>query len=510
VAAAPTRTTRLPIRPVPADDEALDSYLERLAEANHLSRPQLRSMVPTGASPSHVTTAPAHRGWELGRSSQLCAACFAREGIWRTAWRQPWITVCLDHEAWLHDRCPTCARPFRSQRHSPLRSVDAIPGTCGNPAGSRGRACPQDLDILPSRPAPPEVLAAQRRIHHALAQQQVAVLGESVEGAAYLAELKALTILVLHLACQPGGSRLAEWVAAARGDRARSPGSRVARWGLAPPASPVLRGHALTAADQVLAATTLDAAAERLAAWLELTPHTPDGRLGWLADHTTMTLLLTRMVMTATSTRCRISTQLRHGDPLPGRVVPQVLPDGLYARHLGDKLDVSDSTGRLFASLCLTRLGRPDLTWDTAADQLGLPANLGYKTARACSSELLCTTGQFAGAIQALADHLTGTAGPVDYRHREQQVRRLAGRARWYRAWAREHHPGSHSASRRYAVTWLWSEYAGGHLSTSPGWATPPSASQRWCYRAYCRRLAPAARTALLRVATDHQERRPR
>ena len=111
-------------------------------------------------------------------------------------------------------------------------------------------------------------------------------------------------------AVQPGGEELAPWAETARADRSRSAGVRAARWGLMPPANIQLRGQALAAADEILRTDSPDDAADQLHPWTELTPATNDGQLGWLADHTTMTPLLTRLVMAATSSRRRLATLL--------------------------------------------------------------------------------------------------------------------------------------------------------------------------------------------------------
>ena len=161
---------------------------------------------------------------------------------------------------------------------------------------------------------------SQRRIDAALAGHRVTILSEPVEPSTYLHELKALTVLLLHLATQPCSDHLASWATAARADQARSAGDRGARWALAPPADLQLRGLALATADTVLHAADAEAAAEFLHPWTELAPATNDGQLGWLADHTIMTPTLTRLVMSATATRRRIATQLDHppSNRIPG------------------------------------------------------------------------------------------------------------------------------------------------------------------------------------------------
>lgn len=532
----------LPVTIHPAAGEALDGYLERLAAANALERPRLMARLTTG--PGHakfLCLAPHHelvrriadmaelgereicegtlaalagidtadldptsttswrrlaaRGWPPEHGSALCPGCLAADGAWRIVWRHPWVTACLDHAAWLVGQCPSCGIRFRSQR-TPLRSVDAAEGTCGNPAGARGRNCPQPLAALPTNPAPSDVLGSQERINAAIRGHPIAVLGQDCPPGQYLAEIKALTVLLLHLAAQPGGEQRVGWAELARADHHRSEGTRGARWCLAPPADLILRGLALGAADHLLIRSSLDEAADALHGWTELVPPTNDGQLGWLADHTTMTPTLTRLVMVATATRRRLATLLNATPPaqLPLAAIPQVLPAHVYAGHLADMLEVTEPTGRLFAALCLARRHTAAATWADSATALGLPGETGSKTARACNRELLAGPRDFITALDAIAEDLDPGC---DHRARELAVRRLATGSGWYRRWARVHHAGSHTASQQYAVTWLWTEYAHGHIGTSPGWQHPPDRHDRAHYRAYTGRLGPTATEAL-------------
>lgn len=536
---------RLPVTATLVPGEALDGYLERLAGINGIDYPHLVRRLRTGAaSTAFLTTAPdpalmanlaalttkdatslrtgvmaslpgidvagldpraratwrtvAARGWPPEHGTALCPHCLSEDGVWRLAWRHPWVTACGQHHAWLHGACPSCGRRFRSHR-TPLRPVDAPTGTCGNPTGVRGHNCPQPLNELPSLPAPESALVTQRRIDTALAGTAVPLAGAPVEPGTYLTELKALTVLLLHLAAQPGGDQLAPWASLARDDRHRSTGGLGARWGLAPPADLVLRSSALTAADAILRASDTAAAADALHAWTELTPPTSDGQLGWLADHTTMTQTLTRLVMSATAARRRIATLLDCPPTcrLPVTAIPQVLSVDLYAR-LRSLLDVADRTGRLFTSICLARRYTAARTWADAAFAIGLPAVTDVKTARACSANLLVRPDRFVRVLDDVAVQLDAC---TDCRSCEAVVRRLASNASWYRRWSRSHHPGSHATSRGYAVTWLWTEYAHGHIDTSPGWQHPPDHCDRARFRRYASRLPAAAADALVGFA---------
>lgn len=537
---------RLPIRLQPSPGEALDGYLERVAAANHLDNAQLLRRLP-GTTTTFLPLAPAAaalqriaalsgqqpavlarttlaglagidfqgldpakprtwrrvaaRGWAPGRGSQLCSLCLANDGQWRVHWRHPWVTVCPSHSTWLHAECPNCGLPFRSQRHAPLRSVDADSHWCGNPEGARGQACRQELAGLTSTPAPSAVLKSQRRIQQAIHHHPIRVIGSRLDAADYLAEVRSLAVLLLHLACHPGADQLADWCDDALHDRNRSAGDRTARWGLAPPANPVLRGQALGAADAILCCESSDAAAERFGAWIDLAPQTPEGQLGWVADRTTMTSTLTTLVMSSTSTRRRLATRLRHGRrACADDQLPQLLPADLYDAQLAGMLDVREDTGRLFASLCLARLGTAR-TWGSAAATLGLAPESGVKVARACSADLLVPIPCFLAALSVIDDEL---ADGDSFREREYRVRHLATTTRWYGNWARENARRAHGSSRRYAVNWLWDTFAGGHQSVGPGWDhPPPTSADRALQRRWAERLEPRGASALLALAHD-------
>lgn len=535
----------LPVTIAPAPGEALDGYLERLAAANAMPHPLLvQHLTRHGARSAFLTLAPdprlianlaamtgqpaddlryltlsfvpgidvggldptdegtwrvvAARGWPPSHGSALCPRCLDQHGTWQLRWRHPWVTACVEHSRRLIGHCPSCGKRFRSHR-TPLRSVDAAADRCENPRGTRGPGCRQLLRDLDADQAPYDVLVTQRRIDAALQGSPVSVLGDQVDPGDYLGELKALTVLLLHLSLQPHGDRLAGWAGLAHLDHARSLGHRGARWALAPPADLMLRGQALASADEILGQPTLEQSADALHPWTALTPVTTDGQLGWLADHTTMTPLLSRLIMNATAARRRLATLLDASPSgVPLTAIPQVIPADLYASHLTGMLDVADRTGRLFAALCLAREHNAKATWPMAARALGLPGDLGAKTARACSADLLVPAHQLVAAIAQLATNLD-TA--VDYRARENGVRRLARRRGWYRPWARIHLPGSHDTSQQYAITWLWTEHAHGHVDTSPGWTDPPGHRDRARQRAYTARLDPAAKDALIALA---------
>jgi len=539
-------TARLPVTLTPPEGQALDCYLEHLAAANGMttaaltaalgrravtpvvgllapSRPvarrltELTGMAPaclrattiaaygggrpldlTGLDPDHPDTyrVLAARGWMPGQGTQICPDCLANTGVWQLRWRLATTTVCAAHRRYLTATCPGCRRPFRAQRQAPLRP-DGVGTSCDNPTG-RGpaRHCDADLTAQPAAPATAGCLARQDRHDDAVAGNVVVVLGEPAPGEDYLRDSRSLAILLLHLATRDGADQLAPWAGALREEaQQRSTTSRGVRWGIRPPTSPEIRSHALTVADGILTAPDVDAAAAVLVPWLELTPHTPAGVLGWLADHTVMTPTLTRVVFAARAPHRRLSHHLDTRQPLArlrAENIPQVMPGDLYHRHLAEVIDRGDDTGRLFASIALARTLPGVDSWGAAATTRGLAADLGVAAARACSARLRVPQAVFTARLQNLADDLPD----IDHRDRENAVRALIRRRRWFTDYAATR-PGTRPSSKGYAITWLWVHHAHGHLLTSPAWLAPPDRTARARYRAFERALTPEAVTHL-------------
>jgi len=518
----------LPVSISPRPGESIESWLEHLADANGLTTAQLLTLLRRdGASTRYLTLAPAPgtithlaalarvdpdavaattlaaydgtaldltglhvddrhsyrqvaaRGWAPAHGTQICPDCLADTNTWHSAWRLLIVTACTRHRSLLVARCPSCRRPFRDQRHSHLRRVGAVP-VCGNPLGAGPtRQCQHDLTTITQTPASPGVLAMQSRVDTALGRAPVPVLGEVTDAAAYLSDLRHLTTLLLHLARQPGADKLVDWAAGLPA----STGTR--RWGIRPPDEPGIRGHALAAADAVLAAPDLDTSVNIFIPWVALTPTTPDGPLGWLADRTVMTPTLTRLVLAARAPHRRLSHHLdtqEHPMLVETRGIPQVIPHRQYLDYLDDASDSSEGTVRLFASLSLARL-HPDVkSWAAAAEALGIPGPMGVRCARACSSTMLVTVGEWeARILRALED-----TRRRDYRATEAKIEHRLLMSRWFHEWARQFRPGTHYSSVQHGLTWQWVHVAHAHLDLSPAWrGKRPTAKERAHYRQF-------------------------
>lgn len=512
-------TIALPVSVEPVRGEAIDSWLERLAYMNGLSTADLmRTLTDSaGGKPRFLTLAPdprvvarlarlggvpagavrsmtlaahpaavdlhgldpadggsfrvvAARGWVSGHGTQLCPRCLAADHVWRLVWRLPIVAVCAQHSCLLATRCPGCLRPFRDQGHSPLRpSGSGL--QCGNPVGhGPAQHCPHLLTEIVFRPAPERAVATQQRIDRALSGEHVQVVGEQQANSAYLTNLRSLTTLLLHLATQVDALALARWPVLLRtgGDaRARTRGPR---WGISPPRDPSLRAGAISTADEILSAPDVDASAAALAPWIELTPASNDGALGWLADRTVMTATLTRLITATLAPHRRLSHRLDNsGAPMNAstRTIPQVIPQDLFAEHLTGLIDSGEVTTRAFASLCIARTHADITTWAVAAEALDLPAAVGTRTARACSARMTAHREVWTARLTLVAAALPRQ----DYRVLEQKVRHRTHMSRWYEEWARRYRPGSHFEARPYALIWQWIHVAHGHIDAAPAWS---------------------------------------
>ena len=530
----------LPIPVPPRPDQSVESWLEHLADANGLTTAQLLATLRRSEAATRYLTLPpspetiatlaalarvnkkdvyaatpasfdgtaldltgldpgdrysyrrvAARGWAPVHGTQICPACIAETGTWKTAWRLLIVTACIDTGLVLVAECSSCRQPFRDQRHSHLHRVGAAT-VCGNPLGQGPlNQCQHDLTTLAAASASPAVLTTQARIEAALTGKTVLVLGQEPEPAAYLADLRHLTTLLLHLAGQPGADGLAAWVSNLAPVAADRTSTRGPRWGIRPPDDPALRGQTPATADAILATDDLDTAATLLTPWTELTPTRNDGPLDWLADCAVMTATLTRLVMAARAPHRRLSHHLdtprSDGARMPINLllIPQVIPHEQYLELLTGASDSSEPTVRLFASLSLARL-HSDITSWAAAEALGMPGPMGVRCARACSEHMLVTAGAWEARIWR-----AGEESPREnYRAVEDKIRYRLGTNRWFDEWAHHNRPGTRHSSYGHGLTCQCLHVAHAHLDLSPAWrGSQPTAKDSARYRQFERSL---------------------
>lgn len=542
----------LPSRPNLDAGEALDGYLERLAEANGLSTASLHKLIlkALGADSAALTflmvspqdeairaiaslggivrgalrTATLTRygdglplrldgldprrphtyrrivtqGWFPAHGSQACPACLAHDGIWRLEWRLPLVTICRIHEVDLLTDCGACRRRFRMRRHSPMRPQVGPDQPCGNPIGLQ-QHCDWPIVTARPRPAAPNVVAAANRMALALAGQRVGMLGRDVDPRIFLAELRHVATLVLHLLSAAGDSATPDWAAFIQAEMvSRTADRRGPRWGISPPRSASLRGRALAEANAILGQPTLADAGARLASWLAPIAAVPNGPHGWLINRTTRTATTRVLIAAALSKRHHVGRLLDHTriqKPPAVSAIPQLLDLALFLEYFDGMLGGYQWTARLYVSLCLARSVTAAPNWSAAAAQLGLDPAMGSRTARAASGRMRSTPTAFADSV-----HRTLRVLPRNRNFRERESR-VAGLARdpgtWFDRWRTSVKPARKPATLPYAITWMWCELAQGSLDISPAWNNDLATPSKVGYREFRDRLAPAAQAGL-------------
>jgi hypothetical protein len=253
------------------------------------------------------------------------------------------------------------------------------------------------------------------------------MLGRQSDPQTYLAELRHLATLLLHLLSRQETTSFVDWAgdihveAVKRTTQRRGP-----RWGISPPQSARLRGHVLSESHGILSETGLAAAATRLSPWLSLIADTRNGPRGWLINRTTRTPTMEHLVEAAVADRHHVGRRLdrmRGEQALRATAIPQLIDIDIYRDYFGGMLGGYERTGRLYVSLCVVRTVTPTANWSDAAAHIGLDPGIGIRTARAASTRMRVGPATFADAVESARCAL-----PHDrnFRQRESRVRALA------------------------------------------------------------------------------------
>ena len=548
----------LPTRPAMAARESLDSFLERLANANDLSPPYLLRLLTTAEYSDRPTAAfmmikpdplivsritrlsgldkasvaqatllrfddglPFHldrldprrrhtfrqvvtQGWFPHFGSQACPLCLADDGIWKLEWRLPLVATCPHHGVFLTTHCAGCGRRFRTHRYSPLRPLAGPDQSCGNPIGLRNPCTHSVLRHVPES-ATPAVLNTTPILLDALSSNTVSMLGRRADPRLFLAEIRHLATLLLHLLSQPDGPAFRGWANEVHAEAVgRTTDLRGPRWGISPPQSSVIRGHVLAEADDILRQTSIDDAAARLVPWLGLIAEVGNGPSVWLVNRTTRTPTMERLINTAVSQRHHVGRRLnkiRGNELLRATAIPQLIDADIYYEFFDEMLGGYEWTGRLYVSLCMVRAVAAVANWSDAAAQIGLDPTIGTRTARASSARLRVSPQAFTEAVDS-ATHLLPRSR--NFRTREARVRALTRNPdNWFEPWRTTMSPARRHTSLPYAITWMWCEVAQGLLDVSPAWPGPPAHRIKASYRVFRDSLPQSAQATLRSLVLD-------
>ena len=542
----------LPSRVAIASGEALDCYLERLSAANSLATTQLMRLltrpverrapssaflmikpdpaitdriarlgglrIPSleratlmrfgdglplrldGLDPRqrHSFRQVVTQGWFPQFGSQACPLCLADDGTWRVEWRLPIVAVCVQHRVFLTTRCTGCGMRFRSRRNSPLRPILGVEEPCGNPVGIRN-PCQHSVIAHSVVAAPEPVIGSASAVAQAVTGRRVRMLGRQSDPQTYLAELRHLATLLLHLLSRQRTVSFVDWAGDIHVEALkRTTQHRGPRWGISPPQSALLRGRVLSESHGILSETGLDEAATRLAPWLSVIADIGNGPRGWLLNRTTRTPTMERLVDTALADRHHVGRRLDRirGEPtLRTTAIPQLIDVDIYREYFHEMLGGYEWTGRLYVSLCVVRTVTPTANWSDAAVPIGLDPGIGIRTARAASTRMRVSPTTFADAVERARRSL-----PHDrnFRQRESRVRALVQESSaWFESWRTSMSPARRHSSLPSAVTWMWCEVAQGSLDTSPAWVGPPPRAAKVAYRAFRDGLPSSAQDAM-------------
>lgn len=551
----PTELSLLPTRVSLGEDEALDSFLERLTQANDLDPEHILAALRRGEGATHTTLAffmtaptntvlarierlsgiPAERlrtatlmrfdagrplyldalnpldrhsyrrivvqGWFPPFGTQLCPLCVAQQGIWRVGWRLPIVATCIHHGTYLTTECGGCGQRFRSHRYWPLRPVLGPEQPCGNPVVLR-QPCLRSVLTNAAEPANGPALDCTEAVHRAINGQTVIMFGTPADPRTFLAELRNLATLLLHLGARTSAQTAVSWASGLRDEaRARSNMVRGARWGFSPPHSARVRGAVLGCAYEILMQRDLDSGGARLREWIRFVEDEKNGPAVWLINRTKRTPMMQQLITAATSDRRDVGRRLDRGNHcrrIQPSAIPQMIDVGIYRRLFNGMLGGYEHTGRLYVSLCMVRAIVLVKNWADAAVRIGLPPDLGSRTSRAARARMRATPEDLQRSIDLALNDIPASR---DFRTLEAQVRLLARNpADWYPAWRLSTTPARSPDLWVYAVTWMWCEVAQGCLDNSPAWAVPPCHRIKAGYRAFRDRLPAAAQDSLRRL----------
>ena len=549
----------LPTRVALNDQEALDGFLERLAAANDVEPRRLLGLLSehgrpgataclivrpdsvvvsriselSGISASSVRLAtlarydgdlplclngfdPGQRescrrvvaqGWFPPRSSQVCPRCIALDGIWRLQWRLPIITVCLNHQVFLISRCAGCGRAFRDNPRSPVRSIIGPSQPCGNNTGSDSPCRHSVIDHWTEVAAAP-ILHTTRAILDAMASRPVQMFGHQTDPRVYLAELRQLATLLVHLSARPEHLASAPWEHELhREARQRRTGVYGPLWNVRPPRSAVVRGHALTEAHHILSQPSFDDATAAVLPWFDPISGIPGGPRSWLTKRTRSTPVMRRIINVAIADRSDLGPRLsatRNSYTLRPQSIPQLIDADIYVATFERMLGTQERTGRLYVSLCIARTVTSAATWPDAAASIGVAPDLGLRIAVSVCRHVGVTPKVFADAVDAAVRMLPTDR---DFRRRESAIRSLSeDPTGWFETWRRSTSPPRRPTSGQYAITWMWCEVAQAPFDVSPAWPAGPTVDQKSQYRIFCQRLPQSAKRELRALASRHSD----
>jgi hypothetical protein len=476
--------------------------------------------------------------WTRASGARFCPRCLDETGgRWALSWHLIWSFACTRHRVVLAARCGSCGQVPRSAENRFDHLLDGNRCCHASPAHPRSRpgpGMPRCGSLLTGYPvqvlsARHPVLRSQMWIDRILAacldsDRQMTMAGQSVPAAVAFAAVATLIRYVLARDEDLGGRRLRYMADALAGQ-----GLRLSDRDISRPVGetystavrePALFGVAAALALDVLAAPSLDAAADTMA-WLGSgtvqygdhpgaisialfggpgSPLVDAIVLRACAPKLSVAYRMSYMTESAVPSRPatdRYGTR-KEGWPfspdglasLPARLVPQAV-----WRSVADVLPShasQDTTAfRCAISMALVRCGTYT-EWAHIAAQLMLPRQLSRTVTYVWRH--LARAGyltEVLTGINSLVDVLIERPPPIDYARRRWVFREVelvpASRLR-----AACHHAGlvATDRRRRFATMLLWETLTGGDIRVQSGELVPRDADDRTEYASFCKREA--------------------
>jgi hypothetical protein len=388
----------LPIRVVPVDGEAIDSWLEATADRTHTAFGDLLTAVGLSPyngmgttawivllNPDEVATISTATGitpdvletmtlqhysgravrikpdsrmisrafpWGRGRGSRFCPACLdATGGRWQLSWRLGWTFACTIHNCLLADACPHCGAVQRRRTH--IGDIIPQPGRCSHPASdATGRSptrCGADLTT-----ATVAVFDSDHPVLHAQRMVNTVIDSATATFGAYqtlpqprvnvLADIRAVAGRALAYATPqdleaviPQDLNRLYRATAEPSDPRSGPASTDTRPGLAAPARAATAAVGVVAALKALDRPDVASAGDALR-WLVTSSRSRGSAVNPtnIAWGKNTSPVLTGIQLTALGPLLNPSDQLRYriGTPLPHHPVPGAARTAILARRL--------------------------------------------------------------------------------------------------------------------------------------------------------------------------------
>ncbi len=453
----------------------------------------------------------ARHEWLYVFDTHACPQCLAdRDGALRLRWKLPWSMACTEHQQLLLDRCPACDRRFGlTGAGRPTAWLSAKPHAfpLGAACAGLGKVLPPCIGPIPTHETvASHIAAAQATIDRALNGHALAANDRLIGPPEFIAELKALTVMLLAegdpaIQATPVAEHAARLsLHYAERDRARAEGRQRPIMAPCPRDVSLLAAVIPSAVDAILEGrfavqALMEPVAKRIAAASPRvrSQHIPQRfafptglRDTWNELHAPQWQRIRR--------RGIIHPQTDSANEYSARHIPQLLWEPVFQLLFADMLhDWDDELARRFCSLSLARTG-PCSSWLAAAEALDLRGVDGRGTGTHFTKCLDAGPRKaFGENLQILAAAMTKRTRFVDYTSRREHLRArgIVPPAHWPELETITGIDMRDTARRRLLELWIWQQSTSGYWRAAPEHLS--SGLKRGTWRRFAAALAPHA-----------------